>query len=213
MNLAEMVQVAREDFLHDTQEPVFWSNAQIARALNDALNDAVRRARLLVSERTITVRGGRAVLDDDLIYIKRAIVDGADVRLGRVSVRDLDDHCAGWEHEFGEPRFFVADSASRDFRLFPVPQQDVTVRLTVVREPVRLQNDADVPEIPARFHPALIYGACARLFARPDTETFDAERAAWHERLFIEEFGKRSAAIDETWILENYDAAAMQGVF
>lgn len=101
-------------------------------------------------------------------------------------------------------------------RLFPAAEvgTPVEVRLTVVREPMNaLEGPDDRPEIPARYHGALLHGACKRLFRLPDSEVEDQAKAAYHEAEFDAEFGKRSAAIDEVWIRENYDAAALEGVF
>lgn len=214
MNLAEMIAVAREDYLNDVQEPRLWSDEQIARALNDALVDAVRRGRLVVdNSRKVTVRGACAQLDADIIYIKRAAVMGRGTRLRRVSIKDLDDSCPGWQNDVGEPLFYLVDAGSGELRLYPAPPAEVEVSLCVVREPVRMSAGDDVPEIAARFHHAIIHGACARLLVRPDKETMDAQAAAWHESQFAAEFGQPSSATDETWIHENYDAAAMEGVF
>ncbi len=110
----------------------------------------------------------------------------------------------------------TTDAETMAVRLFPAADgiTPVVVRLTVVREPLApLEADADRPEIPTRYHGALLHGACKRLFQKPDADAEDQRRAAYHEAEFEAEFGKKSAAIDEVWIRENYEAAALEGVF
>jgi hypothetical protein len=220
MNLAEMITATREDWLLDTAKPYLWTDDQIKRAINGALVDACRRARLIVDASTfsLTFDGPDPVrLDDRIIFIRRAIVAGASRPLRRASIKDLDAQRPGWEDEVSEtPTHYVVDAESMSVRLYPAADgiTPITAKLTVVREPLsRLENDEDVPEIPSRYHGALLHGACKRLFQKPDADAEDQRRAAYHEAEFEVEFGKKSAAIDEVWIRENYEAAALEGVF
>lgn len=219
MNLAEMIQVTREDWLLDTVTPYLWSDDQITRAINGALVDACRRGRLIVdaSAFTLSFDGPNSVpLDERVIFIRRAIVTGASRPLRRASIKDLDEKRPGWEDEVGEPTHYVVDAETMAVRLFPAADgiTPIEVRLTVVREPLApLETDSDRPEIPTRYHGALLHGACKRLFQKPDADAEDQRRAAYHEAEFEAEFGKKSAAIDEVWIRENYEAAALEGVF
>lgn len=219
MNLAEMILAAREDYLLDTAEPYLWSDDQITRAINSELIEACRRGRLIVdaSTFTLTFDGPNSVqLDERVIFIRRAIAVGATRPLRRASIKDLDEKRPGWEDEVGEPTHYVVDAESMALRLFPAADgiTPVEVKLTVVREPLTpLVADTDRPEIPTRYHGALLHGACARLFRKPDSDAEDQRRAAYHEAEFETEFGKKSAAIDEVWIRENYEAAALEGVF
>ena len=219
MNLAEMIQVAREDWLLGTAKPYLWSDDQIRRAINGALVDACRRGRLIVDASTFTLSfdGPSSVpLDERVIFIRRAIVTGASRPLRRASIKDLDEKRPGWEDEVGEPTHYVVDAETMAVRLFPAADgiMPIEVRLTVVREPLApLEVDSDRPEIPTRYHGALLHGACKRLFQKPDADAEDQRRAAYHEAEFEAEFGKKSAAIDEVWIRENYEAAALEGVF
>jgi len=217
MNLAEMIQVAREDWLLDTAKPYLWSDDQIRRAINGALVDACRRGRLIVDASTFTLSfdGPSSVpLDERVIFIRRAIVTGASRPLRRASIKDLDEKRPGWEDEVGEPTHYVVDAETMAVRLFPAADgiMPIEVRLTVVREPLApLEVDSDRPEIPTRYHGALLHGACKRLFQKPDADAEDQRRSAYHEAEFETEFGKKSAAIDEVWIRENYEAAALEG--
>ena len=219
MNLAEMIQVTREDWLLDTTKPYLWSDDQIRRAINGALVDACRRGRLIVDASTFTLSfdgPSPALLDERVIFIRRAIVTGASRPLRRASIKDLDEKRPGWEDEVGEPTHYVVDAETMTVRLFPAADgtTPIEVKLTVVREPLAsLEADSDRPEIPTRYHGALLHGACKRLFQKPDADAEDQRRAAYHEAEFEAEFGKKSAAIDEVWIRENYEAAALEGVF
>lgn len=218
MQLSEMIETVREDYLADTTRPYLWSDNQIRRAINAAQVDACRRARLIIDDQTfrMTFDGPRPVaLDKRIIYVRRVVPEGG-APLRRISQRDLDEQQPGWETTVGEPRGYVIDAATFAMRLYPALDgiTPLTVQLTVVREPLDpLTEDTDEPEIPDRYLSAVFHGACERLYMRPDIDGADAQKAAYHASKFAEEFGKPSTAIDETWIRENYDYAAAEGVF
>lgn len=218
MALAEMVAEIREDYVADTAKPYLWSDAQIRRAINRALVEACRRARLIIDDSTFTAAfdGPDAVqLDKRIIYVRRVKISGGPA-LRRLSQRDLDEQHPGWEDEIGDPIGYVIDASSFSIRLYPANDgiTPVTAALAVVREPWEpLAEDTDEPEIAIRYLPSVLHGACEILYQRPDMDGEDAKRAAYHAMRFEEEFGKKSSAIDETWIRENYDYAAAEGVF
>jgi len=69
------------------------------------------------------------------------------------------------------------------------------------------------PEIPARYHYGLVNWMLFRMFNKQDAQTNDPEKAAKAEAAFEKEFGKKSSAIDERYIQENYGFDEFDGVF
>jgi len=69
------------------------------------------------------------------------------------------------------------------------------------------------PEIAARYHNGLVNWMLFRMFSKQDAETNDPKKAANALERFEEEFGKKSAAIDEKYIEDNYGYDGYDGVF
>lgn len=69
------------------------------------------------------------------------------------------------------------------------------------------------PEIAPRWHYGLINWMLFRMFGKQDAETNDPEKATKVLDAFEAEFGKKSSAIDERYIEENYGYDGYDGVF
>lgn len=210
MKLSDLRQTFRDE-TGDTAEPYLWSDDKVDRYLNEAESDAARRAGLLVdsqseaSECEVLASELSGDLHQSVIYIRRARMASGGQLVPRVS-RAMDEEFPGWEDSSAStPMIFVPDWQSGKLRLWPNPQSNVTVKMTVVRTPLeKMVADSDEPEIPERYHPALVYGAMARAYLKQDSDTFDAQKSADNEALFAAEFGPRVSAIDEHWAIEQY---------
>jgi hypothetical protein len=69
------------------------------------------------------------------------------------------------------------------------------------------------PEIPARYHNGLVNWMLYRAFGKQDSETNDPEKSRNSLDKFELEFGKKSSAIDEKYIENNYGYDGYDGVF
>ena len=79
----------------------------------------------------------------------------------------------------GTPGLFTV-MPSGVLRLWPTPDQDVTLRVAYQRIAQVLQNDADVPSMPARFHTAIVWKA---LMYHADTrDKTQEEYQKWERR-------------------------------
>lgn len=225
MKLAELISVFRAE-ADDTAQPYLWSDADAIEYANDAENEACRRARLITDASTasiceLDVTSGQATLalDPRVIFVRRAKLDLQSMPLALVDHRDLDAQIPRWESQTGTPRAMVRNWESGKLRLYPTPDAADTLRLRVVRTPLEPMTDAttgvsgDSPEIAPRYHRSLVYWMLHRAFSRKDTQTQDDNRAATYLALFEQEFGKKSSAIDETYINENYQEDSFDGVF
>ena len=119
MTLEELICACRTDRLDDTVETYHWSKAELTRFLNDAQDEACRRARLLTDSSTpeicrIAVIAGTALytLDPRIIFVRRAKLALRSKPLGFASYLDLDErisrlgsadgHARGGGHGFRE---------------------------------------------------------------------------------------------------------------
>lgn len=218
MNRLELRLAVRED-LQDEKTPYLWSDASINRWINEAQSEACRRSRLLVDSTspmcTLVFNAGEALLklNPSILFVKRAIVASDSRQLGKAMVRDLDSERPGWEDETGSPSAWVPDFQAGQIRLDRIPEEETTVRLTVIRAPKPLADDDAEPEIPERYHENMLHWVRFRAYSKQDADTMSDEAANKALALFEMEFGKRSSAIEETWNSANYDFSEYQGAF
>lgn len=220
MILTDLISVARYR-VDDLVAPYLWSDTEWTEYLNDAQNEACRRARLIVDSTTasicsisLTNLGVTYPLDDRILFIKRVKLSGRVTPLLPASFKDLDRVVPGWEDETGEPTSYVKDMDDNLFRPYPTPAAAYTVNLTVIRLPLIVMDDSDQsPEIKPRWHLSLVHWMLYRAYSKQDSETRDAKKAAENLAMFENEFGKKSTAQDETWINREHGYTEEEGVY
>lgn len=220
MTLAELIAAARNRAF-DNSTPPLWSDAEWTSFANDAEREACRRARLIVDSTSceiveIRLRANGKTYDQDqrILFIRRAKLSGTSRPLGRASYKDLDRCAPDWEDETGEPRAYVTDMDTNKFRPYPTPTEAGVVKMTVVRLPLEDMVDTDdEPEIRPHLHESLLFWMLYRAYSKQDAETKDDGKASANLALFENEFGKKSSAIDETWIQHEQGALEDEGYF
>jgi hypothetical protein len=207
MTLLEMIEACRTDRLDDVAEGSLWSDPELTRYLNEAQDEACRRARLLVDSSTaeicsIAVSAGKALyaLDSRIIFVRRAKLASRSKPLRFVSYLDLDEECPGWEDRTGTVQWVIPDFETGKLRTYRTATAADTMNLTVVRTALEpMTSDGHEPEIPPRFHYSLTAWACHRAFSKPDVDCIDPKRAEGALAEFEREFGPKSPAIDEIY--------------
>lgn len=205
MNVAEFIAAFRAD-LADNDTPPLWSDADIVRYLNDAVQEANERA-FLTEDRTtqavcsITLAAGESAysLHPSVIRIKRAAYMGRP--LDETSVEAMDCESSSWESRTGEPRRYIFEQASgvnpAKVRLWPTPTSAGTIALTVNRgalKPLSEDRDQERPELPERFHERLKDWVYRRAYLKQDADGFDKSKAIEFEASFERSFGPRPDA-------------------
>lgn len=205
MTVDQLLAAFRSD-LHDEVTPYFWSDADLVRYLNSAVQEACERAKLIEDRFTpvvcsIPLVPGQATYDlhASVLEVKRMTVRGQVI--DETSVEDLDCESPGWESRTGKPRFFVFIPATGAkapcMRVVPTPTVADTLSLIVYRGPLKqLSEDrqSDRPEIPARFHEDLRHWVYRCAYLKSDADSFDKVKALEYEALFISVFGERPDA-------------------
>src|SRR5258708_26884321 len=100
----------------DAKEPFLWPDADLMEYLNDAENEACRRARLIIDSTNedicqIAIVAATALyaLDPRVIFIRRARMQSRSLPISRGSIRDLDEGAPGWESHTGQVVHFITD--------------------------------------------------------------------------------------------------------
>lgn len=205
MKVADFIDEFRST-VADHVEPPFWSSENIVRYLNEAVQEACERAKL-IEDRTnsavcsITTQANESTysLHPSVFEIRRLTFSGR--LLDETSVEELDQDCPGWESRNGQPRAFVFEQASgvqpAKVRLVPTPTAAGSIALTVFRGALKsLSADIDQakPELPERFHERLMDWVLHRAYLKQDADTFDRNKAAESYALFVQAFGERPDA-------------------
>ena len=220
MNLRQLIDTARLR-AGDDASGYLWSDEEWTEFANDAENQACRRARLIVDSTTteiteIALSVGTATydLDQRVIFIRRAKLDGRSTPLRPASFKDLDECRPDWQDETGEPECYVVDMDTDTFRPYPTPSVAGTVNLTVVRTPLEpMAADEAEPEIKPRYHLSLVDWMLYRAYSKKDSERFDAKKAKDHFDDFEREFGRPSTAVEELWINQQHGFTPDEGVY
>jgi hypothetical protein len=208
MNRAQLVKMAREDYLDDVNdaadpEPLYrWSTRFLIRSLGEAERVACRSGscRLIYDETTdetctITLVAGTQsyAISPKVTRIERIMYDG-DV-LERVTPQDLDERVTGWrDYDAGPPgccyvigRMLYLDRAPSS------SEADDKITLHVWREPLAPPLDNEEPEIPSVYHEDLIHYMVYRAKLKRGEETYDPDGAKMALAQFQSRFGQENS--------------------
>ena len=197
MKVADFIDGFRSS-VGDNEVPYFWSAEDIVRYLNEAVQEACERAKLIEDRRTptvcsLTLQAGVSTYDlhPSVLEIKRLTLNG----------QKLDEDCPGWELQAGKPSCFIFEQAAGvqppRVRFVRSPVSAGAVALTVFRgalKPLRADLDTAKPEIHERFHERLMDWVLHRAYLKQDADTFDPGKAAQSLALFVQAFGERPDA-------------------
>lgn len=194
----------------DTELPYQWSDEELELFFNEAEVEACRRAALIIDSTTdevcnLTISSGTSVYDLDprIIYVRRVKLASKRDPIKPVKFELMDEFCPGWEDRTGTVDRYVVGMDSRKLRLYREPTAADSAVITVVREPLQRMalNTESSPEIPERYHYALIHWVLYRAYSKKDAETNDKELASININEFVREFGTKelASAREEEW--------------
>lgn len=202
MQLSDLISRFRT-LANDKVEPYFIDDASVIGWLNDAVNEACIRGRLLhesqnndVCKINILIGSSRYQLHESLYELTRLWFEPSDGTKGHflslMSPELLDHYYDGenWRVKQGKPEHIVQDDTG--IRLVPIPDVDGELQLEGYRVPInQMEDDTDVPEINSIHHVHLLQWALHQAFKVPDAEFFDPNRSALAEQEFTDYFGIR----------------------
>lgn len=213
MKLDELLTEARSK-LSDPQMPgsgstpdsdSLWSDDELVRYLNKAVDEACLRAKLILDRSTTeicqisVVSGTRTYpLDKRVIAVKRLQLANVKSPLTEYSTPDLDEIEPGWEAATGEPDKYLLDYEDGKITFNREPTADDTCTMAVFRYPTKIMSYAlrkvQSPEIPEIYHYDLLDWVLHLAYEKQDSETVDKKASARHEALFERRFGPRPTA-------------------
>jgi len=223
MNVGEIIRQARLE-LDDTEPDYLWSDAELIGYLNEAQEEAARRARLLIDATTpeictVTLVGGQANydLDERIIGIRSAQPSWRTRPLHGVTVVELDNDYPGWQDRFGQPEVVILDFQTGSLTLCPTPsmaEEELTIQLRVTRLPlVSVHDEQDRPEIKVVYHRSLIHWIKHKAYLKKDADTLDKTASADALALFEQEFGQKKSAWADEFDQRNLPLGGVNGEY
>lgn len=206
MNLEEIRSLYRTR-AQDKYEPYFCDDETLTLYINEAQDEACRRGKLLLQSSgamcQIAYAAGAEVvpLDRKIIQITRSHVDGCATTI--VPVEVMDANHPNWQFDTvrDKPRVLISGMSTNALHLWPIPNLDGEVRLTVQRLPLKaLMGDADKPEIREEAHPALVEWVLYRVYGTQDADLYDPNKSEQALSKFEAEFGPKSSLRNENWV-------------
>lgn len=217
MNLGDLRALYRQR-AKDEIAPYLWSDSEITAYLNQAVNEACIRAKLIrdstsaITSLVITADTTTPTIynvDPSIIEIHRVKLASQQQPLRRSDAETLDNGvpagwvdvvppvgpaiAQNWETQVGNPALWLEENST--LRLVPSSSRADTAHLTVYRLPlVPMAAKTDVPEIHAKYHFQLVDWALHLGYLKQDAETVDKVKAEEYEAIFIGNFGARPDA-------------------
>lgn len=213
MNLREILDDYRRQ-TKDRAKPYLIADPEAIKYFNKGQREAARRGRLIVDSTSdvaqVSVCAGIPLVDisPKIISARRIRLKSSTTPLLKRLVREMDEMAPGWDTSTStsQPRCIVVDYQTDALYLYPPPKSDDTLLMTVVREPINdVADDADVPELNARYLEGVIEWMKFETFANEDTDLHDEKKASTALKRFEDEFGPPIGAMNERFEFEHYD--------
>lgn len=204
MTLADLIAAFRTD-ADDTVKKYLFADVDVVRWLNEAVDEACIRAKLIFDSVTpaycsIAVQAGVSVYPVnagvlDITYA--SLTDGEEVVvLGKTDRIEMDRVRPAWRTEARRPDALIQYDTYIELNAKPV--LDHALKLELYRLPLKPMSldciDTAKPEIGATHHRHLVHWALHRAYSKPDAETFNPDKARIAAAAFEAVFGPRPDA-------------------
>lgn len=196
MTLLELINKCASD-LDDMKEPYLWSDDDLVRAAQLAINKMCEECKFLmdsattaITEITLVTATSLYDLDPRIIEVLEVYPDWGTSPLIKTEISDLTK-ITEWRTQTGTPRGYLLDFQIDKLRVYPIPEaadNGYKLNLSVVRYPLADFSTTDMslqtPEIPARYHEDLVNGMLAKAYLKKDSETFNDKLSTFFEAKF-----------------------------
>jgi len=187
----------------DLAVPYRFSSASFTSVLNDAVDEACKRKRLLFDRSTSAVcqitfaeDAQKKDLHDSIIEVSKAYLvsdsSGAYTYLDQTTIEDLDINDPLWREGGGSPGKYVVHGKTIELD-YPVTE-DMTMYLEVWRIPLTteqmsLSPDDDSPIIEPIEHEHLLEWCWREYYDQRDPDIYNEAKVALHQERFEDHFG------------------------
>lgn len=171
-------------YMHTDPELYFYmteGEAEIARrtlCIQDVTSAAVTYA-VLADEPNVT-------LNDAIVRVRYAwwLENGGEYKLDIDSLDSMVAQGVRILSQAGRPNTFMTGTGTNQARLYPIPQNDGSVVLSVYRTPLQPLSASAQFEIPLQYRAALLEWMRYRAYMKEDSETYDPTKGGQAQNTF-----------------------------
>lgn len=151
----------------DPDHPVYWTDAEIGRLVNDAYTELAIQSRAYETEQstTTTIDEAEYELDAGNFAVRRVSYDGAFLR--NVTKLEMDLGRGAWGEQGEVWGYVTTQQPPLSIRLVEVPDEEAELVVWATGVPEALEDRCDAPELPAWTHQAIVFGAASRALRKP----------------------------------------------
>ncbi|MBT8448161.1 MAG: hypothetical protein KJO69_00630 [Gammaproteobacteria bacterium] len=190
-----------EDNVSSTQ--LRWTNEELTRFINEAQNRVAADILAIKDSSTysLTVVADTAeyALDPTILQVKGMYSDNSGLRLTEQEYEDLEG-VKSWRSKTGTPTHYMLDIETSKVRLYPTPEVDDTIYLTVYRLPTPQfdweLSDIQSCEIRTEYQIPMLNWAAYMAYMKDEANTFDPQRANYFRQLYVADFTYNSPYAD-----------------
>lgn len=198
MNVEEILTL----FRRETEDPTYdgsipdsyslWSNFQLIQYLNQAVNEFASKTYCLKGSAELKVEADNQFIDLDnrILKVEHAELGSTNRVLKVITLEEfVTKYGPTWTTRSGKPQVLITDVEYDKLVLWPIPEVDDTIKLTVRRVPLEdLDQMEDTPEIPSQYHYGLLHYMKFQAFSSPKAVLAGLINIAGMERSNWEEF-------------------------
>ncbi len=185
------------DKLDDRANPQLWSDLELIRYRNKAVNRLCEEA-LLISDSitaqicriTVLANQGSYAKDSRIVQVREARITARSMPLVKKTLSWINEHWPTWRSaQPGIPIIFSEDIDEGQITLIPTPKDNDTLSLAVYRLPLQEMVDSKdsreaSPEFHSKFHAYIHEGILAEAYGKQDAECFDRTLMEKFQKIF-----------------------------
>lgn len=188
--------IAFREEMADKVQPYLWSDDFVIGAIDDAQKQFARKTDGIPDSTTSAVVDLVVTPDGSGLYSDVVLLDPRVLKIrsarrgdnGRevevLNEEDMPTRGMYFDSLLGRVRAMITGMDETSVRLWPFPNEDLTIKLSVFRLPLVTITDDEPLEIPSQHHRALLLWMKHRAYSVHDAETFDKTKAADFEAAF-----------------------------
>lgn len=179
----------------DSVTPYLWTDQEVYPFLNDAQRQYCRKTDGIADSRTTSVCQLAVVpntdyyaTDPSILQIRKISRADTGLRVDMLTMEQADERGIYFlPTNLGVVRYVVQGLDMHSVRIYPMPNETITLNMMVWRLPLVQITDAgdQTLEIDSQHFEAMLMWMKKRAYGKQDTETFDRKKAADFEAEFV----------------------------
>jgi hypothetical protein len=186
----------------DVAEPYLWSDQEFYTYLNEAQEIFVREIGGLSDRRSSLTNITYKIGDQFKKYDERILrISGAQSETNKfIGIRNYDNLTGLLSDDYGQQvaeaiddtltgpiRYLITDVEAKEIQLYPIPDNDGSLKITLKRLPLRnIEDGESILEINNQYHLSLLCWVKYKAFLKQDAETFEGSKSADFRAMFTE---------------------------